>query len=116
SRILIALFAVVPAIACCWILIALMQLAKGLGGMGDNAVSEPVKLSSEAVLKILLLVGIWLVTMTAFILMFLNALNVLKGAMRCVAYCICYCFSSLRWEGRSFLPIITSFPLAGLAD
>ncbi len=85
SRILIALFAVLGSLVWTWLPVALFQLAKGLGGMGDGAGSEPLKLSWPFLSRLLLWGAIWLVPMAGFVLMFLNTINALKGAMRCVA-------------------------------
>ncbi|MGA2747615.1 MAG: hypothetical protein ABSG59_02480 [Verrucomicrobiota bacterium] len=84
SRILIAVFAVLAAIAWCLVPVGIAWLGWAFHGMSDGGAGEqPVPLPLHT---LLLLVGIWLVPMTAFVLMFLSAINVLKGAMRCVAY------------------------------
>jgi hypothetical protein len=84
SRILIALFAVLAAIAWCLVPVGIAWLGWAFHGMSDGGAGEaPARLPLPT---LLLLVGIWPVPMTAFVLMFLSAINVLKGAMRCVAY------------------------------
>jgi hypothetical protein len=83
SRILIALFAVVAAIAWCLVPVGIAWLGWSMRGMSDGAASQP---DSMPIPMLLLLAGIWLVPMTAFVLMFLTAINVLKGAVRRIAY------------------------------
>ena len=84
NRILIALFAVVAAIAWCLVPVGIAWLGWAFHGMSDGGAGEPP--APLPLPTLFLLVGIWLVPMTAFVLMFLSAINVLKGAMRCVAY------------------------------
>jgi hypothetical protein len=107
SRILIALFAVLAAIAWCLLPIALKQLANGMRGMSDGAVSQS---GSVPLPRLLLLVGIWLVPMTAFVLMFLTAMNVLKGVMRRVAYWYSLVFLIVVGGG---IAVYTSFLWSG---
>jgi hypothetical protein len=100
SRILIALFAVAGAIGWAWLVLALMRWGNSLGGMGDGAGTESRALPPLAVL---IIAAIWLIPTMAFVFMLLSALNVLKGAMRQVAY----------WYALIFL-VIASFVLAVL--
>ena len=94
SRILIAVFAVLAAIAWCLVPVGIAWLGWSMRGMSDGGAGEP---SAPLPLPtLLLLVGIWLVPMTAFVLMFLSAINVLKGATRLVAY----------WYSLLFLSIV----------
>lgn len=117
SRILIALFAVLAAIAWCLVPVGVAWLGWAFHGMSDGGAGEPP--TPLPLPTLLLLVGIWLVPMTAFVLMFLTAINVLKGAVRCVAYWYSLVFSVIaggvlmvlfphyypvvKWIGLAFL-------------
>jgi hypothetical protein len=84
NRILIALFAVVAAIAWCLVPVGIAWLGWAFHGMSDGGAGEPP--APLPLPTLFLLVGIWLVPMTAFVFMFLTTINVLKGATRRVAY------------------------------
>lgn len=108
SRILIAVFAAVAAIAWCLVPVGIAWLGKAMHGMSDGGAGEP---SAPLPLpRLLLLVGIWLVPMTAFVLMFLTAINVLKGAMRCLAYWYSLVFLIIAAGGMT---VYTSFLWSG---
>jgi hypothetical protein len=108
SRILIALFAVVAAIAWCLVPVGVAWFGKAMHGMSDGGAGEP---SAPLPLpRLLLLVGIWLVPMTAFVLMFFTAINVLKGVMRRVAYWYSLVFLIIASGGMA---VYTSFLWSG---
>jgi hypothetical protein len=75
SRILIALFAVLAAIAWCLVPVGVAWLGWAFHGMSDGGAGEPP--APLPLPTLLLLVGIWLVPMTAFVFMFLTA--IIKG-------------------------------------
>jgi magnesium-transporting ATPase (P-type) len=113
SRILIAVFAVLAAIAWALLLLSLMHWGNAMAGMGDGAGTESRSLSALAVL---IIAAVWLVPTTAFVFMFLSTLNLLQGVIRRVAYWYSLVFLIIAACALMVLyPGIHVFRLIGLA-